>query len=316
MGKTVADIILDYQKKKKLEDPESEKYHLIEAAAKLIKTEIKLLSTTTEHYPLSSENASEQENKKLLPSVLQHFLDIIIGTKASDLKKISIGQALVQDSRPRSLISPILFGVGVQLHCDFGSRLLVDELYRLGFSISYDEVLKYLQSAIIDKTPNFQVPTGHFCQWIADNVDHNIATIDGQNTFHGMGIIMCKSGPPDTKSNSLSERKIPRCKIRLNAANVSAEAKIEIRIFQSLKSNMNKIMFEELILNDMKQNLLDLLWIHAKCRVVVVDVLVGGMVWNVLRYAATVLVTIVKNGASKERVENNEEDLIFAFLLF
>ncbi|CAH1109750.1 unnamed protein product [Psylliodes chrysocephalus] len=95
MDETVANIILDYQKKQKLEDPETEKYHLIEAAAKLIKTEIKLLSTTTEHYPSSSEIASEQENKKLSPSVLHHFLDIIIGPKASDLK-ISIGQALVQ----------------------------------------------------------------------------------------------------------------------------------------------------------------------------------------------------------------------------
>ncbi|CAH1100854.1 unnamed protein product [Psylliodes chrysocephalus] len=139
-----------------------------------------------------------------------------------------------------------------------------NKLYRLGFSILYDEVPKYLQSAIIDKTPNFQVPPGHFCQRIADNVDHNIATIDGQNTFHGMGIIMCKSGPPGTKSNSLSERKIPRCKIRLNAADISAEAKIAIRFFQSLKSNMNKIIFEELILNDMKQNLLDLLWDTSK----------------------------------------------------
>ncbi|CAH1107961.1 unnamed protein product [Psylliodes chrysocephalus] len=126
MGETVADIILDYQKKKKLEDPESEKYHLIEAAAKLIKTEIKLLSTTTEHYPSSSEIAFEQENKKLLSSVLQLYLDIIIGPKASDLKKIFIGQALVQVSRPKLPINPILLGVGVQLHRDFGSRLLVD----------------------------------------------------------------------------------------------------------------------------------------------------------------------------------------------
>ena len=26
-------------------------------------------------------------------------------------------------------------------------------------------------------------------QYVADNVDHNIRTIDGKNTFHGMGII-------------------------------------------------------------------------------------------------------------------------------
>ena len=28
-----------------------------------------------------------------------------------------------------------------------------------------------------------------FCQFSADNVDHNIRTLDGLNTFHGMGII-------------------------------------------------------------------------------------------------------------------------------
>ena len=30
---------------------------------------------------------------------------------------------------------------------------------------------------------------GAFTQWVADNVDHNLATLDGQGTFHGMGII-------------------------------------------------------------------------------------------------------------------------------
>lgn len=264
MGQTVANILLDYQKQKKLEDPELEKYRLIEAAAKLIKTEIKLLSTSMEYYPSSSEIASEQENKKFLPSVLQHFLDIIIGTKACDLKKISIGQALVQASRPRSLISPILLGVGVQLHRDFGSRLLVDELHRLGFSVSYDEVKKYLQSAIMDRTPNFEVSPGHFCQWIADNVDHNIATTDGHNTFHGMGIIMCKSGLLGEKSNLLSERKVLRWKNRLNAADISAEGRIEIRFFQSLKSSMNKIIFDELRSNPIEKNLVDLLWNTSK----------------------------------------------------
>ena len=38
-------------------------------------------------------------------------------------------------------------------------------------------------------------------QHVADNVDHNTATIDGFNTFHGMGIIAAitssvKSGTP------------------------------------------------------------------------------------------------------------------------
>jgi hypothetical protein len=28
-----------------------------------------------------------------------------------------------------------------------------------------------------------------FTQWSADNVDHNVATLDDLGTFHGMGII-------------------------------------------------------------------------------------------------------------------------------
>ena len=30
---------------------------------------------------------------------------------------------------------------------------------------------------------------GKFTQWIGDNIDRNLRTIDGKNTFHGMGII-------------------------------------------------------------------------------------------------------------------------------
>lgn len=35
----------------------------------------------------------------------------------------------------------------------------------------------------MDRTPNFEIPSGHFCQWIADNEDHNIATTDGHKHF-------------------------------------------------------------------------------------------------------------------------------------
>lgn len=44
MGQTVNNILSQYQKQVKLEDPELEKYRLIEASAKVIKTEIQLLS--------------------------------------------------------------------------------------------------------------------------------------------------------------------------------------------------------------------------------------------------------------------------------
>ncbi|KAF2892783.1 hypothetical protein ILUMI_13392 [Ignelater luminosus] len=103
--------------------------------------------------------------------------------------------------------------------------LVINEFHRLGFCPSYDEVKKYLQPGMIDRSPNFDVPPGHFCQWIADNVDHNIAITDGHNTFDGMGVIMCKFEPLNEKPNILSERKVLCWKNWLKAADISAEEK-------------------------------------------------------------------------------------------
>ncbi|KAJ8869695.1 hypothetical protein PR048_028690 [Dryococelus australis] len=167
-------------------------------------------------YPNASDIASLGENKKILPPVLQTFLDILITKSGSDLKKAAIGQAIMQACRPRSFICSILLGIDVQVHRDFGSRLLIDELYRLGFSVSYDEVQRYLQSSVMEERNVDAIPAGHFSQRVADTVDHNIVTIDGHNIFHGMDIIMCTPGEYGNASLLLAERittteKLPTC---------------------------------------------------------------------------------------------------------
>ena len=55
------------------------------------------------------------------------------------MKQNSIGYAIIQASRPRSVIAPIMFGVGIEMYYVFGSKWLINELSHLGFSISYDE---------------------------------------------------------------------------------------------------------------------------------------------------------------------------------
>ena len=35
-----------------------------------------------------------------------------------------------------------------------------------------------------------------FTQYIADNVDHNVITLDGSGTFHGMGITSASTKTP------------------------------------------------------------------------------------------------------------------------
>ena len=59
-----------------------------------------------------------------------------------------------------------------------------------GLSIESDEVTFYQQSVVqastrLSTTLQKSVPI----QWSADNVDYNLATLDGKGTFHGMGIV-------------------------------------------------------------------------------------------------------------------------------
>ena len=74
----------------------------------------------------------------------------------------------------------------------------------MGFCSSYSEVQKFESSTVVAKTQD----TSHFLQFVADNVDHNIDTIDGNNTFHGMGIIACA-----TPGKQKSPKEIPRVEV-------------------------------------------------------------------------------------------------------
>ncbi|KAK7473594.1 hypothetical protein BaRGS_00035141 [Batillaria attramentaria] len=65
------------------------------------------------------------------------LLKAVILSKDSDLKIASLGQAVLQASRPRTVHAPLLLRLGVKVHHMFGSRFLVETLNRLGFCTSY-----------------------------------------------------------------------------------------------------------------------------------------------------------------------------------
>jgi hypothetical protein len=86
------------------------------------------------------------------------------------------------------LIVPLQIGLAVQMHHTFGSMFLIDSLNSCGFSSSYSEVKQYeLNAAITQKTDIPEALTSFHLQYIADNVDHNIRTIDGHVPFMAWG---------------------------------------------------------------------------------------------------------------------------------
>ncbi|KAL8574178.1 hypothetical protein ACOMHN_033653 [Nucella lapillus] len=71
---------------------------------------------------------------------------------------------------------------------------------------------------------NFKTTENTVIQYMADNVDHDTATLDGRGTFHGMGIIA--SVTPGVKA----ARRVPRRDVSLK--DIKAIGQIKIHFFR------------------------------------------------------------------------------------
>ncbi len=120
-----------YSEKK--ENIEEEAERIVVAAAKIVRAEIRERKYDSLLYPTNEDFADISRGMEWIPHHLQTFLKIIV---QSELKQNSIGHSIIQSARPRSVITPTLFGIGIEMDHVFGSRWLVNELSRLGFSIS------------------------------------------------------------------------------------------------------------------------------------------------------------------------------------
>ena len=176
--KSTADSILQEFHKSQVanKSQEEEKQMIIQTAARLIKQEIKSVTTPGTSYP--QVDADVEKHLDFLPQSLRLFLTNVLAGK-SRIKLASIGQTIMQATRPRALMAPLQIGLAIQLHHNFASRFLVDSLNSLGFCSSYDEVQNFSKNASSDQGTDIPSFGGDFVQYVGDNVDHNIRTLDG-----------------------------------------------------------------------------------------------------------------------------------------
>lgn len=118
------------------------------------------------------------------------MFETIIGHRKLDKSKYisqqtAIGHAIISSTRPKSIISPLLLGLTVKLNKKYASKELVQILNSLGFCTSYEDVMLFYASVL--NCPQDNKLDGTFLQYIFDNADHKINTIDGRNIFHSMG---------------------------------------------------------------------------------------------------------------------------------
>ena len=79
---------------------------------------------------------------------------------------------------------------------------------------------------MVNNNSNVEVVlSGSFTQWVADNVDHNVCTLDGEDTFHVMCIIAAGMISPMNVDN---QQQIRRIRYGLKATEIVSKAKIPI----------------------------------------------------------------------------------------
>ncbi|KAI3379074.1 hypothetical protein SNEBB_002215 [Seison nebaliae] len=249
-------ILREYYNSPREDDEEAQKRAILQTAAKLIKSDIKATVTSLgDTYPTLGELklvAALDHIPASLRFLLQH---LFVGMDTSR-KVAGIGQAVVQAVRPRAIIAPLQLGLAVQMHHMYRSRFLIDSLSTLGFSSSYAEVQRFELNAACSRAPDLlgseidMLDTSLL--FAGDNVDHNIITLDGKGTFHGMGMIATIT-PGNQVSRIISRQKMADLKL-------VELTKIDIIDYRYAKHISRNIDFQPLTLSSACDRTVDILW--------------------------------------------------------
>ena len=109
----------------------------------------------------------------------------------------------------------------------------------MSFSAPYSEVKKFqLNAAVVDGIGILGETEDKSIQYVADNVDQNIATLDGHGTFHGMEIIITVT--PGTKQT----KAIPRVNVDLKV--VLDVGRISIHLYNPEWNGLSSSQYEKL----------------------------------------------------------------------
>ena len=180
--KEMAEYLINTKYKERGNTIEEESQRIMALAANLVKVEVREKEYKNDFYP----DLNEIEALNWSPPLLKQLMKDLA---KSDLKQKFLDQCIVKATK-RDVIPPLIFALVVDLDQNIGSRWLVSYLSSLGVSIVEGEVRLYRQSLMkADTEALTTLPNNSFVQWSADNVNHNLATLDGKGTFHGMGII-------------------------------------------------------------------------------------------------------------------------------
>ena len=255
-------VVLDMVKHMQVEDcydnNEDKSKRIIKMAATILKNEMEKNYCDAEFYP-SSEDIKEITSTEV-PGLLMYFMEFL--TK-DELKQNSIAQSLVACYMKKSVL-PLQFGLSVSMDNKFSSRWLINTLHRFGFACSYEELIRYKQNIVQSENVDNVLLSqkGEFIQYVGDNTDHDINTIDGKNTHHGLGSIIISNG--SFGNQPIERNRVPRLS-KQNWSTVTNNEGIPILEFSGTGDVLRRTRIETLSeIDEWKPNACDLLWICAR----------------------------------------------------
>lgn len=197
-----------YSKRKNSHEDEIKR--LISTAAAWIRQEIHKVYNDSS-YP--SVEDIESGGKNVVPELLDLFINELTkrrrqtSDESQDVrtKRIAVTHIMIlQLCRPRSFHSPVQSAFGLYLSWQYGSRNFIKICSSLGYSASYYETEVYLQSLLEAGEP--EIERGNFFLFVFDNIDINLRTLDGKDTFHALGGIECITPKTAVSSDVRVER--------------------------------------------------------------------------------------------------------------
>ncbi|KAL7286444.1 hypothetical protein TKK_0019392 [Trichogramma kaykai] len=192
----ISDICCQWLMNDRISISDTHKKFFVEIAASMVSEDVKSAPLDCDSYPPSSKFLNDA--KSCIPLLLDTFLINLFEINGEDpienigskqfcgklVKKTSIAHSIMCMIRPQFL-STLQLSIGIYIYRKSGSRLIIDMLSKLGACASYYKIRIYEALTIIH-APTLKFD-GAFSQYVFDNTDHNVSTLDGKETFHCLG---------------------------------------------------------------------------------------------------------------------------------
>ena len=108
--------------------------------------------------------------------------------------------------------------------------MLIDMLHTFGLCCSYDEARCY-QAFLLNAESPFPDNEAAFVQFVYDNADWNVFSLDGNKSFHSMGGIKCIT--LRNKTSSYHVHNPLRLKHTLSAAQMGKYCDVPIHVYNN-----------------------------------------------------------------------------------